>query len=206
MRKFSSPDLDQLYLDWKMSDRLVLPDHCRIVVAGAFEGRLMRLLAEMYPEHELILGFEPQTWAAKNCARNTAHYNNMVVIPMGLLADKRVMETILLGEYGTDACSMLGAPREQGIGEFSDAYTLLDAWAPFDLFVMNMEGFEYRLLEYLAERGPGYIQQFAVQFHEKYERSPYHTVELSRYMREKYGAPIYYDYPRWVYWAWRQQK
>lgn len=200
VRSFSSSDLDRLYVDWKMSGALVLPDKPRIAVAGAFEGRLMRLLAEMYPQHDLIIGFEPQRWAAENCGRNTAQYANTVVVPMGLLADKRVRETISLGEYGTDACSALGAPREQGDGIFSDAYTLLDEWAPFDLFVMNMEGFEYRLLEYLANKGPTYIRQFAVQFHEKYELSPYHTIELSRYMKERYGNPLYDDYPRWVYW------
>ncbi len=161
----------------------------------------MRLLAEMYPEHRLILGFEPQSPASVRCYEATKKYPRMIVCNSGLLADKRIHEKLPMGEFGTDACSMLGASREQGEGIFTDAYVNLAHDAPFDLFVMNLEGYEYQLLWYLAQKGPGYIRSFAVQFHVKYEVSKEETIKLFLNMISLYGTPIYEDYPRWVYWS-----
>lgn len=200
VRKFSSPDLDQLYQEWYAAPFLKLPPKCRIVVAGAFEGRVMRLLAEMFPGYREMIGFEPQKWAAARCYDNVKKYPNMNVVASGLLADSRIYEHLPMGEFGTDACSMLGAPREQGEGVFTDAYVQLSHSIPIDLLVMNLEGYEYRLLPYLAKRGPDYIRQFAVQFHTKYEVSPDDTLSTLTNMNVVFGEPVYNDYPRWVLW------
>lgn len=201
--EYSAPDLVQLAKDWELSDHLRLPSGSRIAVAGAYQGKLIRLLAEMFPDYARIEGWEPQQEMAQKASDNIKHIRSVAVTNIGLLAGPGTVE-LPMGEYGTDACSVLGGERQQGVGIFYDAVTVLDRSGILtcDLFVMNMEGYEYKLLPYLLEHYRECpINSFAVQFHVKYAPDRDEVNDLLNRMKDRYGPPVYENYPRWVYWV-----
>lgn len=203
MPVYTQDELDQLAREWVLTYKIVLPPKCTIVVAGAYKGKLMTLFGREFPLARRIVGFEPAEWAASEAIRATEHIRGAQVYNTGLLAEpgERFID---MGEFHTDACSVLAQgedSREHGIGYFQDAAMALKFLLPIDLFVMNMEGYEYKLLPYITEHvmAKG-IKRLAVQFHTKYQPADFGP-ELSK-IDAKYTRVVD-NFPQWVYWIQR---
>lgn len=197
----TSGELNQQIADlrerWELTPHLRVGSDRPIVVAGAYKGLTMALLARLFLGSRII-GFEPQTWAYAQCRHMCKLHKMLEVHPYGLLAGEGAA-LLWLGEYGTDAASVLTGDRETGKGWFTDAALSLDHALPIELFVMNMEGYEYHLLPYLHTSGVlSHINSMAVQFHDKYERDKPRIYEI---MTSHFGPPVYERYPAWVYWV-----
>lgn len=192
-----APDLEQLYSEWSLSEALDPITRPTIVVAGAYQGKVMRLMAEMFPDYEQIIGFEPQRWAYARAVDNTKGHRNMILHNKGLYAG-RGNHTLNMGEWGTDACSLLTEDRDNGTGIFQDAAIALEG-LDIDLFVMNMEGYEYHLLPYLISTGMlDHIDQLAVQFHTKYVTDDIGTTLATL---DKVFTRAADHSPSWLYWV-----
>lgn len=161
-------ELTQLLERWPMGQTFDLPPDSNIVVCGAYKGITMELLATLY-KPKAIIGFEPQEWAAEQARmRMLATDYPSMVYGYGLAdGSKRMM----MGEFGTDACSAINTginSREEGWCLFEDANKVLTnlGLGKIDLFVMNIEGYEFALLPYLKANGWWrHIDRFVVQFH-----------------------------------------
>lgn len=204
MTEYSTPELTQLAHDWVLTDLLALPLKPVIVVAGSFEGRVIRLLAERYPDYERIHGFEPQKWAHVRAREKTAGLRDVYLNDYGLLAGKGA-KTLPMGEYGTDACSVFATTREKSEGLFRDAVPSMGTLGTIDLFVMNMEGYEYVLIPYMHEFGLlSRIRRLAVQFHTRYAGSSVYAAsehdDAVNILDGEYDC-IYDGSPSWVYWV-----
>ena len=180
------------------------------MVLGAFRGKLMEFMLQRFPEMDYIVGYEPQRWAAEEAQEHLSRYpmRRWQVKPYGLDTSLNgyPMQR-LMGEWGTDGCSLVDMSRVHGHGDFMGiARELVDA-EPWDLLIMNIEGYEWALLPYLLEVPPGgyivrplsdHIKALCVQFHTHGETRPTRT--LLEAVEDEYGPPAYNDFPSWVYW------
>lgn len=188
---------------WPLAKEFSLTEDSEVLVAGAYKGAVCRLLAEMYDC--CGYGFEPQRWAYEEAMKEVAEFHSWLILPFGL-GTPLYRGGIPMGEWGTDACGVHRVgQREQGHGWFVDAKPLLDALVMggegFDLFVCNMEGFEFELLPYLAiKRWIEPIKKIAIQWHHgisgKDDRYPHLQVML-----DKTHDLVIDDAPKWQYWV-----
>lgn len=126
-----------------------------LIVVGAYQGKTMAVLRDLYGPDVRICGFEPQQWAFDRARERLGHDpSGYDLHNYGLGdADRRA----IMGEYGTDACSFLPLPgqREHGPGELRDVRKV---WADLrladvDLLLMNIEGYEHVLIPVMDEAG-----------------------------------------------------
>lgn len=133
------------------------------VIAGAYKGDTMAFLAEHHPDLA-IFAFEPQLWAVDKIRER--NIPNVRTFPYGLGIDNR--RDAMLYEHDTDAASFINIPgaRTFGIVELKDARGVFGflGLTSIDLFLMNIEGYEYQLLPYLIEYGLP-VKRWVVQFH-----------------------------------------
>lgn len=177
------------------------------VVAGAYRGTVMRLLAEDYPDIQRIVGYEPQLWAAIECLQTTRPFTACEVRPYAIGTEAGEFP---MGEWETDGCSFLRVgSRVQGTGrmvEVGQEWRRADLWVPedevttVDLLVLNAEGYEWKLLPYLAARPRLLPDQLAVQFHNG--EAPGEPLEQLSALHEAMPMHqlVYDDFPRWVVW------
>ncbi len=165
--------LDRVSFDWPLaSDSLVIE-------VGGFKGRWASEIVRRYRCR--IHVFEPQVWAAEKAseAMRATGESDWNVHPYGLStrADAGAIE---MGAWETDGCSIMrdaaymetyeGSRTRTGTGQFRAALPVLGAFAEIDLMMMNIEGYEYRLLPELIEGGVlDRIRFLAIQFHSAYE-------------------------------------
>jgi len=191
---FTDPDLIELDRIWPLGQKLVMPDGGTILVAGAYEGRYMHYLSEMFPKASVI-GYEPQPTAFKTLLSRTRPLLNTVIYCKGLATRERYME---LGNYGTDGASVLTHAGERKDVEMLDAVEAIQSVDPLALFVMNMEGYEWALLPYLLDEMMHHrIASFAIQFHPAYV-SPGRAQRVMDYLGEYYNNT--FNCPSWTYW------
>lgn len=141
------------------------------MVAGAYKGKVMQLLADMYPDYGIILGFEPQPWARFQAEYRLKEYKWAIVEDYGIGTKTG---TFTMGEWETDGCSFVNigeSALQHGEGRLVDAVDIFDTFGfreetPLDLAVFNMEGYEFDLLPYMIEKElMQYVKRIAVQFH-----------------------------------------
>lgn len=163
-------DVAALIADWPLCQLFRLQPSDHAVVVGAYEGKLMQALLELYPGIQ-ITGFEPQPWAFNKAWRRLLETyggeNGWRLEPYGLGTESR--DGVPMGEFETDAASFVNVgpgSRQQGAGDLLEATKALSQSWPIDLMVMNIEGYEFQLIEYLAQQDLlKHIKRLAVQWH-----------------------------------------
>lgn len=159
-------DLEDLLEIWPMGREFDLPPHATVLVAGAYQGKVLELMANLYPDYGSITGFEPQCWAAAIAQERTKEYN-IQVYPFAL-GTIEFTGLYPMGEWNTDACSFVNMEREQGQGLILPYDDAMDAAGCYtvDLAIINMEGYEFKLINYLlnTEKISRY-KKLAVQWH-----------------------------------------
>lgn len=159
-------ELEGLRSRWPLVDRISLPEESTVVVVGSYKGITAQLLDEMFSPKRMFL-YEPQTWAYNESIMRTfkadvSHLNYGLGVKTGLYP---------MGEWHTDGCSFVNVgpgSREQGEGKLQDAnQALLKTGVDrFDFMLINIEGYEFYLLPYLAVRGwLKKVDRIAVQWH-----------------------------------------
>lgn len=161
-------DVEELIARWPLIKDFQLPDNADVVVVGAYKGLAMEALAELYPTSK-ISGFEPQSWAFEEANSRLVNYPNARVANIGLGVEDQLLD---MGEWHTDAASFINTgpgSREQGTGYIGEADKCLRDIAQvthIDLMIVNIEGYEYKLLPHLRSKGWfNSIERLAVQWH-----------------------------------------
>lgn len=170
---------------------LITADAPTIVVAGAYKGLVVDYLATLYPSAP-VLGYEPQGWAYEVARERNSIHKNAKIYPYGLGVETK--DSVPMGEFSTDACSFLEDSGERGFGNLEDA--ALHLGPGVDLLVINMEGYEYKLLPYLLRFAP---KALAVQFHTKYATWNEHFNLLFN-LGKVYGHEFTLALPQWGLW------
>lgn len=184
-------DVAELIATWPLIQMFNPPEGATIVIVGAYQGKVIEALLELYGDRHLVIhGFDPQQWALQRAherlmklqaaewlqgeAAPGLHYrfpwqgNSRVTLwpfALGVEAGRQPM-----GEWETDACSFYRVgQRVQGDGEIRNAHEVLEDELnldAIDLMVMNCEGAEWELLPYfMATRWATSIKRLAVQWH-----------------------------------------
>lgn len=195
-RSLTDPDLQALDEIWPIGRQLVIPDGGIVVIAGAFKGRYMHYIAELYPAASKIWGFEPQLKAAEDAFWRTHRYQNCFVTGVALGAERN--DAVPMGRWDTDGCSLVAFDGKVGktkMIEFEEAMKRykLDI---IDCFICNMEGYEYHLLPHIFKNKlHNRIKSMAIQFHPVMALGE-DTIKAT--LNEYYGEPI--QSPGWFYW------
>lgn len=155
----------QRSIEWPLTSQSV------VVECGGYQGIWAKAIAERYRPRLYV--FEPQRWAYKQC-RRALQGCGARVFNYGL--GERDGEGLPMGEWHTDGCSFLKpidaqpyAPEEGAaygrLREVGAVFSELGI-GEIDLMQVNCEGYEFRLLPHMLERGwLQHIQRIVVQFH-----------------------------------------
>lgn len=193
-------ELSDLLDRWPLARVLGLPPKSTVVVVGAYKGITMELIHELY-QPKMLVGFEPQLWAVQEAQKRLSYIKNYTLIEGGLGTENAYL---LMGEYGTDACSFVNNGPQSRVQEYGRMFEADEALKilnlpKIDLMVMNIEGYEWELLPYLKQTGwLDKINMIAVQFHTGFGNDQHLPEVLD--MMEEYGTVIWNTYPAWVMW------
>lgn len=168
--RHSPEDIRELAAVWPLCFEFKLHPGARMLVAGAYKGKVIQLLADMYPDYGTIWGLDPQTWALGQAQIRLDGYRDIVLHNIGIGAKHG---QFTMGEWETDACSFVNIgenARTSGKGDLVLAESVFKECGftkyGLDLAVFNMEGYEFDLLPYLIEKELiNHIDRLAVQFH-----------------------------------------
>lgn len=142
---------DARALDWPLSKESV------VVEVGGFTGRWALQIVERYQPRLFV--FEPQQWAARVCAEILGKYTTTLAYGLGTKD-----ETVSMGAWETDGCSVLKDGDQQGeLREIGAAFKTLGI-KKIDLMLMNIEGYEYTLIPHMLSKGIA-PARLMVQFH-----------------------------------------
>lgn len=202
-------ELKALAKEWPMVFMLKLPPKATIVVAGCYEGKSIDLLRWVYPDYGRIVGFDLQKEACEVARAKFALSDNIEIINTGL-AGYYPTGVVTPANYGSihtsvvdndpsaPLCTMVPAGKvfnDLGLGD-----------SGIDLLLMNIEGYEYHLLNYLnVHRWYDIsIRGVAVQFHPTLK--PPDAVPLRQLFDELHVSfhKEIDQYPQWVYWRKRE--
>lgn len=132
---------------------------------GGYEGRWAKEIATRYnPE---LFVFEPQMWAYRKCLEALKGFDHTYVFEYGLGLKTGVFP---MGNWETDGCSLVNFPSGKLAGdgiitEMSEFLKSLNV-DHIDLCLMNIEGYEFKLIPYMIETGiMDKIDYFMCQFH-----------------------------------------
>lgn len=136
-----------------------------VVEVGAYRGRWSSQIAERYGCK--VFAYEPQPWAFDQLVTLSERYPNLIPFnhAIGLLDGSYPM-----GEWNTDACSFLHVgEREQGVGRMREAtqvFAEILRHGKIDLVMMNIEGYEYKLVPYMLDMGIcTVVERMCIQWH-----------------------------------------
>lgn len=168
--RHSSEEIRELAAVWPLCFQFKLQPHSRMLVAGAYKGKVIQLLADMYPDYHRIWGFDPQSWAIQQAKLRLAGYRDIVLHNVAIGTK---YGTFPMGEWETDACSFANIgenARVHGEGKMVYVESVFEELGfiehGLDLAVFNMEGYEFDLLPHLIEKDLiKYVNRMAVQFH-----------------------------------------
>jgi len=192
---FQDPDLAELDRIWPLGRQLVVPDDGCVVVAGAYEGRYMSYLLELFPTAYLF-GYEPQKAKFDMLNERIGKNPRVVLYDRGLGTAGRMT---FLGNGGTDGASVASSAGKCVPARINDAVWEFGAYKNIDLLLLNIEGSEWPLIPYLLDELMHHrIRSMAIQFHPKYV-SQERADQVIEYLLEYYARP-YWDYPSWTYW------
>ena len=132
---------DRRALDWPLTSYSV------VVEVGGYKGRWALQIAERYRPRLYV--FEPQRWAAEVCREVLG--NRAFIMDLALGADSGRQ---LMGEWETDGCSLVkdGAEHQVELWEIGRVFRYLKI-DRIDLMLMNIEGYEYRLIPHMIDQG-----------------------------------------------------
>lgn len=194
---YVDPDIKELLGVWPMGWTFGLREHSVCVVAGAYKGRVIDLLYQVYRPRR-ILGFDPQQWAIKTATERVGHLPEVELYPFAIGLTNGVFP---MGETETDGCSFVNAGegvRQPGFGEMQDIRNF-DFGPRVDLAVFNMEGYEFDLLPYMISLGMMKTwDRFAVQFHHGFGNDGNYQSLLKDMARTH--EVVIDNAPQWVYW------
>lgn len=177
---------------------LDLPSGSVSIVAGGYKGDTAAFLRSMHKGR--VFAFEPQQWAAALLQDRFSGDGWVTVRGFGLGSTNA--EGVDMGEYWTDACSFLFDPkavRAIGTGDLRD---VAEVWKEegigvADLLLLNMEGYEYVLLPYMADRGLlACVGNIVLQIH---EHVAVEGVALGSILRQTHDLVADFG-PAWQWW------
>lgn len=191
---YTDPDLAELDRIWPIGQMLEAPkDFSVIVVAGAYKGRYIAYLSEMFSQAQFV-GYEPQQDAYESLVLRFATSKRVQIIKAGLGTGNR---QVAMGKSGTDGASVLSTSGKTTWVKLFDAIEAMPAY--IDLLVLNMEGYEWALLPYLLNEMMHHrIASLAIQFHYDYV-STQAANRVIEQLSEYYHCP-YSDENHWTYW------
>lgn len=204
----ADPDIHELAELWPLVTLLDLPDAANIVVAGAYEGRAMELLAVAYPNYGRLVGFDPQVDALIAAALRLRRYPNVTLEPYGLGIEDA---TLAMGEHGSHFAGFIPRDAENSRtaaaaapGDLREATLALTnaGLARIDLMLLNVEGYEFLLLPHLLRAGwfaHGAINRLALQLHwgVGYDET-FAGIAAELEITHK---RVFDELPNWGYWA-----
>jgi FkbM family methyltransferase len=199
----SPEDIRDLAEIWPLCFEFRLPPNSTIIIAGAYQGKVVQLLADLYPNYERIIGFEPQQWAVERARERLVHskYPRTPIFPHAIGIENG---TFPMGEWNTDACSFINTGvRDTGEGKMlefdGEMYGL--GVRRIDLAVLNMEGYEFKLMPYLREIGwAERIDRIACQWHVNLGAGGYEEIDEEINAWQELGHKVIYDHrPQWTY-------
>lgn len=146
--------------DIKSFDFPLTPDSI-VMELGGFNGRWCSEIARRYNPRLYV--YEPQLWAYHKLTDLFKDSLNINCFNFGLGLRDAVLT---MGEFGTDGCSFLPAPRQQGIGYMKEWYNHIVelGLTHIDLLLVNIEGYEFELLPYIMPWITN-VKWLMVQFH-----------------------------------------
>lgn len=122
-----------------------------VIEVGAYKGRWASIMNDLYGCK--IFAFEPQPWAYELTRQKLDPFDNARVFNHALGDRCGKFE---MGEYETDGCSFLKVgQRGTGMGEMKEIareFTMLGI-ERIDVMLINIEGYEYTLIPYMARIG-----------------------------------------------------
>ncbi len=156
---------DERSFDWALRKDAV------VVEVGGYRGRWAAEIAERYDP--ILHIYEPQPWAYDALCGRFYGNRRVVVYNFALGIEDAIVD---MGAFGTDGASMLrdsaymedyeGSRNKMGSVTVHDAARELGTLGEIDLMLMNIEGYEYLLLPYMAEHGLlARVRYLMVQFH-----------------------------------------
>ena len=151
-------DWDVRSFDWSLTEDSV------VVEIGGYKGRWAKEIARLYNPRLYV--FEPQQWAYTIC-KNELLDANAMVFNYALITGVNSFAT--LGDSGTDGASLLKVNHaNKSFVEVKNVLEVFDALElnEIDLLLMNIEGYEFKLLPYMIQTGLlDRVKCFMVQFH-----------------------------------------
>lgn len=189
---------------WPLCFHFKLDPGAQILVAGAYKGRVIQLLADMYPHYGVIYGLDPQEWAIDQAQMRLSGYRDIKLFQFGIGAKHGRFP---MGEWETDACSFVNIgenARIPGEGDLVLAEAIFEKFGfidhGLDLAVFNMEGYEFELLPYLVEKDlMRHVEHLAVQFHPQFV--PDGDISGISDMISKTHRFVINNIPQWGYWV-----
>lgn len=184
--------------------QFLAPFNGPVLVAGAYKGdtiKALRLMDTEVPIH----AFEPQPWCWDHLAALRAHDDNLYIHQVALGGR---IERVSLNRVGSDFASLLDINRqdeesvEVQMVEIEEYLKQIpkppEHWG---LWILNMEGYEYPLLEYLTYKTSVFskVDNLLVQCHPKVagvsaDTKVYPTVPALYKLR-------WNNYPAWLWWS-----
>jgi len=144
-------------MDWKLNPE------SKVVIAGAYKGIVAMNYWERWQPYLYL--FEPQDWACDILREQFKDKPKVSIGEYGLGIEDGKFK---MGKFGTDGCSFSADCNQRGTGRLRKIDTVFEAFglSHVDLFVMNMEQYEFKLLPYMFEQGMiKTVDKFLVQFH-----------------------------------------
>lgn len=185
---------DPLANEWdKASVDFPLNEESVVLEVGGFRGRWAWEIAKRFNPHLYI--YEPQTDIGRALREQIDPlFPKAQVVNYGLGVESGVFR---MKEMGTDGCSFLPGESVRGtIGqgmmvEIGEELAHFDC--EIDLMLMNIEGYEFKLIPYMLERGLfAKIKYFMCQFHPEGEGGVRAFVRIFGQMKEIYN--VRFDY------------
>lgn len=194
-------DLEVLREVWPLCNSFDLKPGSVVVVAGCFTGKVMDLLLTMYPGI-YVHGFDPQSWAIDRARERLQESHSNQTYQLHSYAFGVDDCLLRMYDWETDACSTdpWDTHKPSDIGVFRNYMSVMtELFLPsIDLFVMNMEGYEFTLLNSLVEREDiKFIRKLAVQWH-LHHRAPQQMNELIDVMSQTHNL-VSDQRPQWTY-------
>lgn len=183
---------------WPMVFQFKLPPRAIVVVAGCHEGNVMELVNWVYPDYGRIVGFDIQKEACDVAKERFKYHDNIHVFNTGVGVDKE--EAFYTG-IGVDATLMAD---DEPVGtridmqEACSLFDLLDL-SHIDLLVLNMEGYEFKLVPHLVRKGfmTASVDRLAMQVHPQHGDCD----DLINSMALPSHRLIVDELPQWGYWC-----
>lgn len=135
----STHQWDKKSFQWNLTPKSM------VIEVGGFHGRWAKEINERY--HPQLVIYEPQTWLAEELSQTFVNDTNVTVKPYGL---GTAPGKCTMYSYGTDGCSFIkGNETALGPGTLVEANMELAQYEPIDVMLINIEGYEYKLIPHL---------------------------------------------------------